>query len=357
MKISDFDYSYPEELVAQKPLPERARSRMMVVDRANKSIAHSHILELPKFLKQGDLVVMNDTRVVPARIFGRRGKGEEIELLVVEPSDRKDVWRCLLKRAKRIRPGEQFFFGMQSTAKALGREGEHLLVEFKRNSLELAMKHHGVPPLPPYIRREGFKSYTEEDRERYQTVFARTPGSAAAPTAGLHFDDALIKKMNEAGAKVEHVTLHVGIDTFAPVRVDDVDAHRMHGEAVEVSRQTAETVSVAKGRGERVVAIGTTSVRSLESAAEMAGSDKADGTFAWKKGKIAFGRWTTDIFIKPGYEFKVVDAILTNFHQPRSTLIMLVSAFAGREFILSCYEEAIKERYRLFSYGDCMLII
>jgi len=348
MKLSDFNYEYPKELIAQRPLQERDTSRMMVVSREKRNFTHSRTADMTDWLRKGDLVVFNDSRVVPARLFGRRCNGEEIELLVVEPAaGENNTWRCLLRRARKIRKGEKFFFGMQSTATAMVRDDVFLLVEFKGNSLELAMKHHGVPPLPPYIEREGFDAYTAEDRERYQTVFARHTGSSAAPTAGLHFSDELIEKLSDSGIQTEKITLHVGIDTFTPVRAEKIEEHKMHGERVEISGEVAERISLARGEGRRIVAIGTTTTRALESAALRAG----DGI------PVASGRWTTDIFIRPGFEFKIVDAMLTNFHQPKSTLLMLVSAFADREFILSCYEEAIRERYRLFSYGDCMLIL
>ncbi|MFH0799206.1 MAG: tRNA preQ1(34) S-adenosylmethionine ribosyltransferase-isomerase QueA [Pseudomonadota bacterium] len=364
MKLSDFDYEYPKELIAQRPLAERDASRMMVVSRASKSWSHSVVSELPEILREGDLLVFNDSKVVPARLFGKRATGETIELLVVEkatlplckgeaegvehclpppPYKGGGIWRCLLKKAKRIRSGEKFFFGMQATATAGERDGIFLLVEFGVGALELAIKHHGAPPLPPYIEREGLAAYTDEDRERYQTVFADKSGSAAAPTAGLHFSEALLGRLRERGVNTASVTLHVGIDTFRPVRALDTSEHRMHGERYEVTEQTAELVDRAKAEGRRVIACGTTAIRALESARQEGVRGALSGT--------------TRLFITPGYRFCAVDALLTNFHLPRSTLIMLVSAFAGREFILSCYAEAIRERYRLFSYGDCMLIM
>lgn len=356
MKLSDFDYQYPKELVAQRPLPERDRSRMMVVNRKDGTRTHSMIEHLPEHLEEGDVVVINDSRVIPARLFGKRSGGEGIELLVVEPApDGKQLWRCLLKKAKRVRAGERFFFGMQATATARGRDGTFLLVEFRGNALKLAMKHHGVPPLPPYIEREGFDAYTDEDQERYQTVFASKSGSVAAPTAGLHLSKTLLERISSKGAKIARVTLHVGIDTFAPVRKEHLDSHRMHGERIEITEETACELMEAKRRGKRVIAVGTTSVRVLESAAalEVEGNP---GFLSWTGGRIHHGKWTTDLFIKPGFDFRMVDAMLTNFHQPKSTLLVLVSAFTGRELILDSYEEAIREGYRLFSYGDCMFI-
>lgn len=359
MKLSDFNYDYPRELVAQRPLPERDASRMMVISRADKTFVHTTVGDICKFLQKGDLLVANDSMVVPARLFGRRSTGEQIELLVVEPvQESGDAWKCLVKRARRIRIGEKFFFGMQSTANVSGRDGAFVFVEFTGKSLDLAMRHHGVPPLPPYIDRDGFDAYTAEDRERYQTIYAKRSGSAAAPTAGLHVSENLMEKISSAGIGMEYITLHVGIDTFAPVRADDTDDHRMHGERVEVFMRTADAIAKAKADGRRVIAIGTTTTRALESAALIDEESKdAEGIASWNSGKIAYGRWTTDLFVRPGFEFRAVDAMLTNFHQPKSTLLMMVSAFAGREFILSCYDEAIRNEYRLFSYGDCMLIL
>lgn len=364
MKLSDFNYDFPKELVAQRPLPERDASRMMVISRASKEIVHSTVGDICEFLQRGDLLVANDSMVVPARLFGRRSTGEKIELLVVEPAQESgDAWRCLIKRARRIRIGEKFFFGMQSTANVSGRDGSFVIVEFTGKALELAVRHHGVPPLPPYIDRDGFDAYTAEDRERYQTIYAKRSGSAAAPTAGLHVSERLMEKISAAGIGMEYITLHVGIDTFAPVRADDTDDHRMHGERVEVFMRTADAIAKAKADGRRVIAIGTTVVRTLESAVlplckgEKEGVDLPSLPLPYKGREIRYGRWTTDLFIRPGFEFRAVDAMLTNFHQPKSTLLMMVSAFAGREFILSCYDEAIRNEYRLFSYGDCTLIL
>ena len=388
MFLSDFDYEYPEELIAQRPLQERDASRMMVVDRRARVWRHSRVSELSSALQPGDLLVVNDSRVAPARIFGRRCTGEELEVLVVEPYDgsaaggqrtesrdprlpnrgSRNLWRCLLKKAKRIRAGEQFYFGMQSTATAHGRDGIFLILEFKGDALELAMKHHGAPPLPPYIEREGLKAYTDEDRERYQTVYAKSSGSAAAPTAGLHLSDALLAEITSRGIGVARVTLHVGIDTFAPVRVDDLSTHRMHGERYEIGDESADAINRAKREGRRIVAVGTTTTRALESAA-LKCRDPESGDRAADE-IVRAGEATTELFITPGFEFRAVDAMLTNFHQPRSTLIMMVSAFAcppslmregdkpmqGRDFIVDLYREAIRERYRLFSFGDCMLI-
>lgn len=370
MKLSDFDYAYPRELVAQRPLPERDASRMMVVDRGSGSWRHSRTPELPRELAPGDLLVINDSRVIPARLFGRRENGEAIELLAVEPREPRDaargrpeIWRCLLKQARRIRSEERFFFGMHATAVAKGREGIFLLVAFAPGGVELAARHHGAPPLPPYIEREGLDAYTEEDRQRYQTIFATHPGSAAAPTAGLHFSEPLLEELSHRGIRIVPVTLHVGIDTFAPVRAETLEGHRMHGEHYEIPPASAAAIALAKREGRRVVAVGTTTVRALESAAIVHDGER----LAWEGGGVAAGAGTTRLFITPGFRFQIADALLTNFHLPKSTLLVLVSAFAapgaaaanpaGRELILGCYAEAIRERYRLFSYGDSMLIL
>lgn len=356
MLVSDFDYDLPPELIAQQPLEERDASRMLVVPLPEGPLEHRHVRDLPNFLARGDLLVFNDSRVIPARLFGARGNGEKLEVLVVEPqASGSNRWRCLLKRARRMRDGEQIFFGMQATAKVCGREEIYLILEFPRNTLELAMKHHGVPPLPPYIERDGFTAYTENDRDRYQTVYADVPGSAAAPTAGLHFSHDLLEQLTANGIERAHVTLHVGIDTFTPVREDVVENHRMHGERVTITREHAERIAQALNSGRRVIAVGTTSARALESAVVAAET----GTPSIPAGKIgiAYGSWTTEIFILPGYRFQTISGMLTNFHQPKSTLLMMVSAFAGRDRIRTCYDEAIRERYRFFSYGDCMLIL
>jgi len=343
VRLELLDYKYPEDLVAQRPLSNRSDSRMLVAERAGSAMEHSRVNMLPRHLRRGDLLVLNDSRVAAARLFGRRSCGEQIELLVVEPVDGSSgLWRCLLKRARKLRCGERLIFGMQSFAVVSGREGIYLLVLFEGNSLKLAMENHGVPPLPPYIKREGFSAYTFEDRERYQTVYARHSGSAAAPTAGLHFSNELLEELKAAGIEIACVTLHVGIDTFRPMRCEQASEHRMHGERVSISKEAALAINRARGESRRIVAVGTTAARALESSIE--------------DNETRSGDWVTELFILPGYRFRAIDALLTNFHQPRSTLLAMVCAFAGREFLLSCYQEAIRERYRLFSYGDCMFI-
>lgn len=347
MKLTEFDYSYPEELVAQEPLPQRGASRMMVIDRRMRSWEHRNVSELPRYVREGDVLVINDSRVRPMRLFGELAGGKPVELLLVksleEPGDgRPEIWKCLIRKAKRYGYGDQFFFGISATARAVGHDGMYLLVEFMPGHRERAMERRGVPPLPPYIRRDGLESYTPKDFDRYQTIYAQRDGSAAAPTAGLHFSQKLLDDISSRGVEVVSITLHVGLDTFQPVRVDDITLHRMHGEWYEISWDVADRINAAKKEGRRVVAVGTTTVRALES--------------SWKDGLVHPGDCTTNLFITPGYIFRVVEGMLTNFHQPRSTLLMMVSAFAGREFLLNCYQDAISEKYRLFSYGDCMAI-
>ncbi len=369
MNVSDFNYEHPKELIAQQPCEKRDAARMMVVDRGARTWKHRGVIDLPELLEPGDLLVLNDSRVIPARLFGTNHSGLPIELLVVEPGQGPGVWRCLIQKAKRLRRGDRFHFGMHAVAEVTGHEAPYLLVRFRPDALELAMKHHGVPPLPPYIEREGFEAYSAQDRERYQTTFARTPGSAAAPTAGLHLSERLLERITARGVEMAQITLHVGIDTFTPVRAETTEDHRMHGERVEVPIETVEAVAKAKREGRRVIAVGTTTTRALESACHTGHGSRVTGHedgdhdshprihFGDKDSTaMKYGSWVTDLFITPGFEFQVVDAMLTNFHIPKSTLLMMVSAFADRAFILECYAEAVRERYRLFSYGDCMLI-
>ncbi|MBI4211232.1 MAG: tRNA preQ1(34) S-adenosylmethionine ribosyltransferase-isomerase QueA [Deltaproteobacteria bacterium] len=346
MKLSEFDYSFPKELIAQHPLAERDASRMLVVNRSANTWQHRHVSELPAFLNAGDVLVINVTKVEPMRLFGEFRKGQALEVLLMEPLREQaspEVWRCLAKKAKRIDVGEKIFFGLSAQAVVTGHEEGYLLLAFDAGHRERAMERRGAPPLPPYIKRTDLVSYSEEDRKRYQTVFAEQPGSAAAPTAGLHLTEKTLEELKAKGIEIVPVTLHVGLDTFQPLRVDTIEEHRMHGERIEISPAAADALNRAKLEGRRIIACGTTSVRALES--------------SWDQEKIVAGEKTTHLFITPGYEFHVIDGMLTNFHLPKSTLLMLVSAFVGKDFLFECYQEAIKEQYRLFSYGDCMLIV
>jgi len=331
MKTSEFDYHLPPELIAQQPLEDRAASRMMVVNRATGEIRHDVFRNLGQYLQAGDLLVLNDTKVIPARIWSRE---PQVELLLVEKLD-ANRWSALVKPGKRAKVGATLHFedGVSAVIEGETDFGGRVL----RLSGDIAayMMAHGVAPLPPYIKR-GAHDLQSGDRERYQTVFAREPGAVAAPTAGLHFTKAMLEQLQASGVSHTFITLHVGIGTFRPVKVENVEEHKMHAEKFSISAETAAAIRGA----ERVIAVGTTVVRTLESCDELTAQDGA-----------------TDIFIRPPHTFRHVDVLLTNFHLPRSTLLMLVSAFASRELILEAYDEAVRERYRFFSYGDCMLLL
>jgi len=323
MRTADFDYNLPDELIAQQPLAERTAARMMIVDRSTGQIRHEQFRNLAAFLQPGDLLVLNDTKVIPARIWSQ---SPAVELLLVENLG-NNRWSALVKPGARAKTGMPLRFTPWFNAVVEGETDFGGRVLRFTGDVESYLQHHGVPPLPPYIDR----AVTGADRDRYQTVFAQTPGAIAAPTAGLHFTPELLATLPHA-----FITLHVGIGTFRPVKVDNVEDHKMHAERFAISAATATALQSAK----RIVAVGTTVARTLETV----GAPRA-----------ATG--TTDIFIRPPYQFQVVDALLTNFHLPKSTLLMLVSALAGRELILHAYAEAVRERYRFFSYGDCMLIL
>jgi S-adenosylmethionine:tRNA ribosyltransferase-isomerase len=324
MLTSDFDYHLPEELIASEPLPDRAASRMLVVHRESGTIEHRHFRDLPSYLSEGDLMVLNDSRVVPARFFSNDGSKELLRLDFSSPTR----WRCMVKPGKKLRVGNQIEIGTSiGTVVEILEDGDRI-IEF---NYPVDEKLHGHLALPPYMHRED----READKERYQTVFAREEGSIAAPTAGLHFTPELLADLPHT-----FVTLHVGVGTFQPVKVDRLEDHVMHSEHYTLSEEAAVKIREAK----RVFAVGTTATRVLESIAS-------------KQGSIVADQGATDIFIHPPYDFKVVDVLLTNFHLPKSTLMMLVSALAGKDLIFRAYEEAIRERYRFFSYGDCMLIL
>lgn len=342
METTDFSFELPEELIAQHPPAERGKSRLMVLSRAERRREHRMAADLPELLEPGSLLVFNDSRVRKARLFGvSDATGGEAEFLLLEKLG-PCRWRTMAKRAKRRRAGSRYRFGLEGaegvSAEIDGEEGEFRFLRFDRDIDDLWLDRHGHVPLPPYIKR----SDGAEDDERYQTVYARNTGSAAAPTAGLHFTEELLGRLDERGIERTFVTLHVGLGTFLPVRVRRLEDHAMHEESYFVSEETAAAVERAKAEGRPVVAVGTTSVRTLES--------------AWRDGSLARGEGRTSIFIYPGYRFAVVDRLFTNFHTPESTLLMLVSAFAGRDFILESYREAVAEGYRFFSYGDAMYI-
>ena len=345
MKLADFDYTLPEELIAQEPAEARDQSRLLVVDRRDGSIRHNIFHSLPRYLQPGDVLVVNNSRVIPARLRGQKATGGQVEVLLLSRRDGEEqTWEALLKAAKGIRPGMEVRFAENCTARVVSRITEKKwLLEFTV-SLPFAefLEQFGTPPLPPYIKRRGeeAKQQASADRERYQTVYAQVPGSVAAPTAGLHFSPEVLAALAVEGVPVARVTLHVGYGTFSPPVVEEVEDHRMEEEQYEISPETAAIINQA----ERIIAVGTTSTRTLEAA--------ADG-----QGLIRAGRGATDIFIYPGYRFKRVNALLTNFHLPKSTLYLLVCAFAGQELIGEAYRQAIAAGYRFYSYGDSMLIL
>jgi S-adenosylmethionine:tRNA ribosyltransferase-isomerase len=341
VNISEFDYALPEELVAQEPVSPRDASRLLVLPGEGPA-DHRTFAELDQLLRPGDLLVFNDTKVIPARLVGRKPSGGKVEILLCEPLEGGTGrrWRAMGQASKPIREGSALEFDGLA-ARVLAAEGEGFyVVELDREgaALEAALARAGRIPLPPYIRREP----GELDRARYQTIWAREPGSAAAPTAGLHFTEALLARLDARGVRRASVTLHVGPGTFLPVRGDSIEQHRMHAERYEVSQGTAGEIAACRARGGRIVAVGTTSVRTLES--------------AFDRDRVAPGSGRTSLFIRPGYAFRAVDALVTNFHLPRSTLLMLVCGFAGTERVLEAYRDAVTRRYRFFSYGDAMLL-
>lgn len=340
MKTSDFYYDLPQELIAQTPLERRDSSRMLVLHKTDGAIEHRHFFDILDYLHEGDCLVMNDSRVIPARLLGKRvPSGGAVEVLLL--TDKGDgIWECLVKPGRKLHEGAEISFGdgaLTATVKEVLETGNRL-VQFHYEGIFLEiLERLGKMPLPPYIKEE------LQDGERYQTVYSKVNGSAAAPTAGLHFTKELLAKIAAKGVKLAYVTLHVGLGTFRPVKAEEITEHHMHSEFCMISRETAELLNETKRNHGRIVCVGTTSCRTLESLAE------EDGTFSEKSA------WT-DIFIYPGYHFKAMDALITNFHLPESTLIMLVSAFAGYDHVMNAYQEAVQNRYRFFSFGDAMLI-
>lgn len=340
MKTSDFYYDLPQELIAQDPLSDRASSRLMVLDRKSQSISHHIFKDIIDYLNPGDCLVINNTKVIPARLHGiKEDTGAHIELLLLKRRE-GDVWETLVKPGKKAKPGTRIVFGdgrLKAQVTDVVEEGNRLVHFEYEGIFEEVLDALGEMPLPPYI------THKLEDKNRYQTVYAKHEGSAAAPTAGLHFTNELLKEIQKKGVKIANVTLHVGLGTFRPVKVEDVTAHHMHSEFYMIDKEAADTINETKRNGGRIISVGTTSTRTLESVADEHGFVRE--TSGW-----------TEIFIYPGYKFKCIDALITNFHLPESTLLMLVSALAGKEFILKAYETAVKEKYRFFSFGDAMLI-
>lgn len=340
MKTSDFDFYLPEELIAQYPLEKRDYSRLMVLDKATGEIEHKHFYDVIDYLNKGDTLVLNNTRVMPARLIGEKAiSGGKIEFLLLKRIE-GDKWECLAKPGKRAKIGTEFTFGegkLKCKVVDIVEEGNRI-IEFSYDGIfEQVLDDLGEMPLPPYITEK------LEDRERYQTVYSKEQGSAAAPTAGLHFTKELLEKVKEKGVNIAYVTLHVGLGTFRPVNVDDVNEHVMHSEFYHLEEEDAKIINETKKRGNKIISVGTTSTRTLETIGDENGFVKPQS--GW-----------TNIFIYPGYKFKVVDKLITNFHLPESTLIMLVSALAGKEKVMNAYNEAVKEKYRFFSFGDSMII-
>ena len=380
MRLDDFDYYLPEELIAQSPLEQRDSCRLMVLDRREKTVEHRHFYDILEYLNPGDCLVLNDSRVIPARMYGlKQGTGAHIELLLIKRIE-GDRWECLVKPGKRLHEGDTVILAGRTDTVPAGSEAPeegytlvngieqpflaHILdfhdkdngtrlVEFEYDGIFMErLEEIGSMPLPPYITRAA----TDDDKEMYQTVYSRIDGSVAAPTAGLHFTKELLARAAEKGVRIAYVTLHVGIGTFRPVKVDNIEDHKMHFEECSINEENAAIINDTIEQGGRIISVGTTSTRTLESMAGMpfrpfSGKASADKLFRVKAGETATG-----IFIYPGYEFKIVDALITNFHLPKSTLLMLISALYDREEILKAYDIAVKERYRFFSYGDAMLI-
>ena len=340
MKTSDFYYDLPEELIAQTPLERRDASRLMVLDRRTGEVTHRHFYDIVEYLQPGDCLVMNDSRVLPARLMGHRPTGGVVEVLLLRDLGDK-CWECLCKPGRKMQPGNQVIFGdgeLTATVREVREDGNRV-VEFHYEGIFLEiLERLGKMPLPPYIKAE------LKDQERYQTVYSREVGSAAAPTAGLHFTQELLDKIRAKGVSTVFVTLHVGLGTFRPVKAEEITDHHMHSELCMMNQETADLLNATRARGGRIICVGTTSCRTLESLVN------PDGSFC------AGSKWT-EIFIYPGYTFKAMDGLITNFHLPESTLVMLVSAFAGREHILAAYKQAVEQRYRFFSFGDAMCIL
>ena len=341
MDVKDFYYDLPQELIAQDPLEDRSSSRLMVLDKITGEVEHRHFKDITEYLRPGDCLVINNTKVIPARLYGvKEGTEAKIEILLLKRKE-NDIWETLVKPGKKCKIGTKIVFGegiLTGEVVDIVEEGNRLIQFHYEGIFEEILDRLGQMPLPPYI------THQLQDKNRYQTVYAKYDGSAAAPTAGLHFTPELLQQVRDMGVEIAEVTLHVGLGTFRPVKETDVLKHHMHSEFYKIEQSEADKINKAKKEGHRVIAVGTTSTRTLESAAD------ENGFLTEKSG------WT-EIFIYPGYQFKVIDALITNFHLPESTLIMLVSALAGKEHVMAAYEEAVKERYRFFSFGDAMIIL
>lgn len=348
MRIDEFDYHLPEELIAQKPAEKRDASRLLVVHRSDDSVEHKHFYDILDYLKEGDCLVMNNSKVLPARLYGvKEGTGAKIEFLLIKRIE-GDTWETMVRPGKRLKPGDSVIFSEEPLLKAkikdYGEDGTRI-VDFVYDGIFMErLEEIGSMPLPPYIER----SSEDEDKDRYQTVYCKNDGSVAAPTAGLHFTEEILDKAKSKGVELVYVTLHVGIGTFRPVKCENIEEHSMHFEEYYIDEESAEAINKAKREGRRVISVGTTSTRTMESAAYF---DKEKCCM-----QVKSGNGNTGIFIYPGYKFKIVESLITNFHLPKSTLLMLISALYDREKVLAVYDVAIKERYRFFSYGDAMFI-
>lgn len=345
--LSDFDYELPEKLIAQMPADKRENSKMLVVDKTKQTIEHKHFFDIVDYIDSNSILVLNNTKVLPARLYGTKETGARIEVFLLEGKGEKQ-WSCLIKPSKRVKPDTIITISEELKIRPIKRledDGEWLIELIYEGDLFEILHKVGNIPLPPYIER---KIKSEElkqfDMERYQTVYAKDEGSVAAPTAGLHFTDEILEKLKAKGVEIVYVTLNVGLGTFRPVKCDNILDHKMHSETFEITQEAAEKINNAKANGKKLIAVGTTTVRTLETAYQKYGCIKACHDHS-------------ELFIYPPYEFKVIDKLITNFHLPKSTLLMLVSALAGKDFIFKAYEEAIKNEYRFFSYGDCMLIL
>lgn len=341
MKVADFNYELPKELIAQHPYDKRDEARLMVLDKNNESIEHKVFKDVIDYLNAGDCLVINNTKVIPARLYGKKDTGANVQFLLLKRIE-GDTWEAMVKPGNKLKPGSKVIFGdglLKATVQEI-LEGGNRKVEFEYDGIfNEILDQIGMMPLPPYITEA-----SREDNEKYQTVYARYDGSAAAPTAGLHFTEELLEKIREKGVEVANVTLHVGIGTFRPVKVETVEEHEMHSEHYYIKKEDADKINKAKLNGNRVIAVGTTSCRVLESVAD-------------EKGMVKEIEGDTSIFIYPGYEFKCIDSLITNFHLPESTLIMLVSSLAGKDFIMKAYNEAVQKKYKFFSFGDAMIIL
>ena len=339
-KLHDYDYHLPEELIGQEPREPRDHARLMLVDKTNKKIEHKHFYDIIDYLQEGDILVRNSTKVIPARLFGHKETGGVLEILLIKRIN-LDTWECLLKPAKKLKLGQKLYVGQNSELVAelieIKDDGNRVLKFTYEGAFEEVLDKLGNMPLPPYIVE------TLKEKERYQTVYAQRGESVAAPTAGLHFTKELLEKIEKKGIKIVDIFLEVGLGTFRPVQTEDVLDHKMHEEIFEIPQEAADIINKGKAEVRRIISVGTTSTRALESSVD-------------ENGKVIAQKASTDIFIYPGYEFKVIDALITNFHLPKSTLLMLVSAFSSREFMLSVYETAVKEKYHFFSFGDAMFI-